>query len=288
MNTLKSKKHIWISLGLLLVITLVLGWFVGRYLPGAPRNPEPSIEAIQEAWIPRGDLTDIAIEEVREVPFGSTSHIEGMKHGDKYTMGKTRLISSYDAETKEVLVWAEETQIAPDPESETYSIEYPSFEVTVTDANVLSFDSFVDWYPDFEARFHMGGVVRPESKIVLVEARVENLSEAQVLELDESQLWSDQLVQMNPDHMGNGYAISREALRCINGLTLFSDVEEPYQDDSYLTSIDPEETRTVTLPYQVFEDAFFDTGNFDDFDLSQFSLELCDYESATAYRFRLG
>lgn len=36
MNALKSKRYVWASLALLLMITLVLGWFIGHNIPGTP------------------------------------------------------------------------------------------------------------------------------------------------------------------------------------------------------------------------------------------------------------
>lgn len=287
MNALKSKRYVWASLALLLMITLVLGWFIGHNIPGAPRDPQPDVRVVAEASIPRGTLTNIAIEDVEEIPFGDTKRIEGLTHGDKYMTQEVSVVSMYDWQTKEVTVWTEAVDIELDPESERYSVEFPPFEVTVTDAKAVTYESFVDWYPEFGA-YPTAGSMRPGSKMVLVEATVANLSETQTLDLGEAQLWSDDLVQMFPEHMGNGYQISYGALRCMNGISLFVEAGEPYRDPSSLASIEPGETRSVILPYQVFEEAFFDAGDFEELDLSRFDIEVNDYDTATVYRFLLG
>lgn len=286
MNTLKSKKHLWISLAIILAITLVLGWFVGRYLPGVPQDPQPDMLAIAEASIPHGTLTSIAVESVEDIAPGSIMRVEGITRGEKYTAKEINVVSAYDWRTKEVTVFAEAIEIEPDPESEWYDIEYPPFEIAVNDAKVLTYESFVDWYPDFES-YPTGGSMRPGSKFVLVETTVTNLSETQSLDLGDVQLWSDDLVQIYPDHMGNSYSLSWDALKCINGLPVFQEAGEVV-DMSWLTVLEPGETRTMTFPYQVFREAFTDGAAFDELDLSRFSLDIYDYDPATVYRFHLG
>lgn len=280
MNTLRSKSHIWIGIGLLLVISLVLGWFIGHYIPGTPQKTQSTTKAYS---YPVGHLTDIPVSEIIDIPFGDTTLVEGMTRGKKLSTVDVDVYTYRNGQTGEESVEIVEQELVIDPETEDYHTEYPSFEIAVNNAKGLSFDSFSEWYPNYEPNDLLSnGIGRHESKMILVDVTVTNLSTTQTLNLSDVQLWSDGFVQMFPGRLGNGYGISWGAFELLSGLS----PREPgdYRDTSYLAVLNPEETRTFTLPYQIYKNAFTDDRSFDNLDLSLFCLEVYDYDPATIYR----
>lgn len=285
MRRLVSKWHVWTGAAVLLVLTLALGWFAGRYLPGTPKAAQPDT---WEHSYPYGRSTYIQKGEVVDVALGDSLRVEGITQGEKYRAIQPEVCYNYEARTEERSVEVKEVECEVDPSEEGYVVELPSFEATVISAKALSFDSFADWYPQISERPVGNGPAPlwPESKFVLVDAEVTNLSDSELLDIGRFQLNGDALKQISPGCLGNGYVLSYSALEVMNGMPRFEAGSVP--DFMSLTAISPGETRTLTLAYQVFRNAFADSEAFDELDLSRFTLEIYDYDPSMIYRFQLG
>ena len=74
---MKNTRSVRIAIGTvcLIAIALVMGWFVGRYIPGAPHEPEPRI----------GDglysETGYAASKIMDLAPGSTLKARGITQG---------------------------------------------------------------------------------------------------------------------------------------------------------------------------------------------------------------
>ena len=77
---MKNTRSVRIAIGTvcLIAIALVMGWFVGRYIPGAPHEPEPRI----------GDglysETGYAASKIMDLAPGSTLKARGITQGKAY------------------------------------------------------------------------------------------------------------------------------------------------------------------------------------------------------------
>lgn len=278
MNTLTARRHVLIGVVLLLATTLVLGWFAGRYIPGEPQSPQPDSE--REKY-PAGNATFIAVGRAVDTPFGETANIEDLTQGWEYTPTKPSVLQNWDPSLDESPIL--EVDYPPDPRSGMDHIAFPPFEISVEGVKTLSSAAFSEWYPDFGQD---ATLAKLESTVVLVDVTVTKQASSQVLDLSHVQLWSDRLTQTVPDCIGNGYAVSWSALESLNGIP--RPMAGDYYDVSQLLAIESGATRTLTLPFQVFRNAFVDGAAFDELDISQFCLEFYDYDPPTVYRLWLG
>lgn len=106
----------------LVALALVMGWFVGQYVPAPPRMPEPDpYDALTQG-------TGCPVRAVVEVPFGKTARLAGVD--DKLAA----LLSTRDA--------------SPSPDGETEAQDLPDMDMTVAETRVVSARSFVELYPE--------------------------------------------------------------------------------------------------------------------------------------------
>lgn len=283
MKEIMIPKHVAIGILLLLVVTLVLGWFLGRYVPGVPRELRPEI---LESY-PMGRATYVPVSEIVEVSRGSVMQIEDLTQGEKFFTNRPMVCYSYDTQKNERSVEVLEWGSLIDRASEKYVVKFPSFEARVDDARVLTLEAFSEWYPDFIERggARGEGLTPSESKIVLVDLTVSNFSDQQSFNLDGFQLASDAFRQIAPGCLGNGYSITYGVLESLNRLPHVDAGES--RDYASLLAIKPGETRSLTLPFHLSRNAFSNDGNFNSLDLTHFDLEIDDYERGKVYRFAL-
>lgn len=282
METVKANRHVAICLGILLVVTLMLGWFVGHFIPGEPRD----LRTVPSHRIyPSYSATYIPVSEVEETAFGSSARIEGLKQGAKYTEKQPCAITSVERNGERRMFIEElDTRHPGMRDNET---AYPSFEIVIEDARAVSFGAFAEWYRDFIERGGAmeEGIVPDLAKIILVDASVTNLSDDQAFRFDSFLLASDAFNQISPGCLGNGCNMSDTVLN------VMSDVPQPQNGEAgdYLSliSVAPGETRSLTLPYVVSSSYFVDVADFDELDLARFSLEIGDYATGKLYRLAL-
>lgn len=282
METVKANRHVPIGLGILLVVTLMLGWFAGRFIPGEPRD----LRTVPSYRIyPSDSATYIPVSEVEETAFGSSARIEGLKQGAKYTETQPCAITSVERNGERRMFIEELDTRHPDMRDKETA--YPSFEIVIEDARAVSFGAFAEWHPDFIERGGAmeEGLVPDLAKIVLVDATVTNLSDDQAFRFDSFLLASDAFNQISPGCLGNGCNMSDTVFN------VMSDVPQPQNGEAsdYLSliSVASGETRSLTLPYVVSSSYFVDAADFDELDLARFSLEIGDYATGKLYRLAL-
>ena len=283
METVKANRRVAVGLGLLLVVTLMLGWFVGRFVPGEPQ----SLHSRPSYYIyPSTSATYIPVSKVEEAAFGSTARVEGLMRGRKYTKTQPCVIASFDG-GEERAVFVEEIEVPMFPESYGYDIAFPPFEMKVEGARAVSLNAFAEWYPEFlTLGLVRSRVIVPElSKVVLVDVTATNLSDDRVLQLDHLLLASDAFNQVSPGCLGNGCSISGAAFDVLNDGARIPVGEEESSFSS--VAVEPGETRTFTLPYVVGSSFFADVADYEELDLACFSLEIGDYATGTLHRFAL-
>lgn len=255
---MKNTRSVRIAVGTvcLIAIALAMGWFVGRYVPGTPHEPEPRI----------GDglysETGYAASEIVDLTPGSTLELRGITQGQLYE-GRPDEVEQIPSELVDFY-----------QESGTWEYESPDVDLSVSEVKTISTKSFAEWYPEY------AGTYRPaydDSQLIAVTVSITNVSDSLVtqwykLPLAHVTLWSENLDQID-DSLGAG-AVLDDAFVFAN---------ENYDRD-YLLQIEPGESQALILPFKVNKNALKDQSAFDDLDPSDFCLQLIDYDPGTAYR----
>lgn len=160
---MKNTRTVRIAAGTvcLIVVALAMGWFVGRYIPGDPREPEPRIG---DGLAPRSGL---AIEKVIDADPGTTLKLSNITQGIKYmhTESDREPLSAAAVEN-----WKE---------SGNWEYDCPDINVSVLETKTTGTASFADWYPNYKAS---NWEVYNNSKIVAVTLSITNASEEDLVE----------------------------------------------------------------------------------------------------------
>ena len=131
---MKNTRSVRIAIGTvcLIAIALVMGWFVGRYIPGAPHEPEPRI----------GDglysETGYAASKIMDLAPGSTLKARGITQGKAYNGRPEEIEQAIPPEIEEA--WKEAGE---------WEYDAPDFDLSVRGIKVISTKSFADWYPEY-------------------------------------------------------------------------------------------------------------------------------------------
>lgn len=280
----KTPTKIWFVFGIvvMLLITLVMGWFVGRFIPGTPNSP--SEDTISEKYVGRFD-TGINAVDTKDVPFGNALLVEDVTQGYKYDYAKEKEQQFDPKEFDEYL-----------QESDFYSFDYAPFELLIGETKVVSGEAFKEWYPDFsmpetsQLPSYYGSKLPAKAFLVTVTAK--NPSESESIMLPNLALWSEDFNQRS-EAMGLG------AYPCpaMTGLMYPKSYPEDYSDFSFTDKyvfecgewavLKPGESKEIVFPYYVYKNSFADTQNFEEIDLGRFCLEVTDYDPGIRYRFWL-
>lgn len=255
MNISRSTR-IAIGTICLVAIALTMGWFVGRYIPGTPKEPEPAIGD--------GLYTATGYEARKIVDFeaGSTANLRDMSQGRRYSVrpNEVELIPS--------------EMIAFYKESGEWVYDAPDIDLAVTDVKTIAATSLADLYPDY------AGTRRPvydDSELVVVTISITNASDSLItkwyqLPLEHVTLWSENLEYVD-DSLGAG-AVLDDAFVFIN---------ENY-DRENLLNIEPGESQTLMLPFKINKNNLIDQSAFNKLDPSDFCIQTVDFDTGTAYR----
>lgn len=240
----------------LIVVALVMGWFVGRYIPGTPHEPEPRV----------GDglysETGYAASEIVDLAPGSTLELRGITQGIAYIGRPSEVAQRTAPEVAEL--WKEQGM---------WEYDVPDLDLSVLDIRILTTKSFADWYPEY------GGPYRPvydSSKLVAVTALVTNVS-SDAIDLQRDfpdlnfSLWGESLDHID-DSLGAGAHLD-DAYHYANKILA-------RQQDM----VEPGESVEIILPFKVNKNSLKDQSAFDDLDPSVFCLQLVDYDPCIAYR----
>ncbi len=265
MQTNRSKRML-AGTACLVAAALVMGWFIGQYVPGVPREPQPQ---------PLDGLTEgsgLAARSVVDRPAGSTLELRGVVQGYAYRPGADSVANGAVERYQQVGLW---------------EYECPDVDVSVDEIRIVPTESFAAWYPQYYSSqdSSQAPTTYNDSAIVAVTVTVANASQNPIGDwqrLPQFTLWSENLARLD-DAMGAGAMVD-------SSFYLVNDRLRPYDEDSddpeYGTyvDLDPGESQTVVLPFKVNKNNLIDQSAFDELDPSGFCIQTADYAAQTAYR----
>lgn len=247
----------------LIAAALVMGWFVGRYIPGKPGVPEP--QPAEGLFLGSGRMADeiVNFEKGSTMELPSTVRGIAYDYGPQHTKGiPQRTIEAY----KEHGYW---------------EYECPSIEVSVNDIRTIDSTAFFDWY--IETRSYNARAYPGTSIMVAVTVTIKNTSDETITDerdLAKFVLWSDNLAHIDSS-MGTG-AVMHGSFFEINP---WQDVPNAAEHDPVtVVYIEPGKTQKLTLPFMINRNNLKDPDSFDNLDLSTFCLQTSSYKTATTYR----
>lgn len=253
---MNRSKRAMVGAACLVAIALVMGWFVGRYIPGTPHEPEPRV----------GDglysETGYIASEIVDFAPGSTLELRGITQGIAYNGRPEEIEQRIPPEVAEA--WKEQGM---------WQYDAPDLDLSVREVKVISAKSFAGWYPEYRGTYFPA---YDSSKLIAATVLVTNLSsEAIDLQRDfpmhNFSLWGENLDYID-DSLGAG-------ARLDDAYYFANDIYRSEQK-----AAEPGETVEIVLPFKVNKNALKDQDAFDDLDPSDFCLQLIDYDSGTAYR----
>lgn len=257
---MKSTRSIRIAAGTVCLVTiaLVMGWFVGHYVPGEPGKPEPRI----------GDglytKTGHKANKIADFAPGSTLELRDITQGALYHTRPDEATST----PPEI--------VALHKESEMWEYESPNIDLSVTEVKVISTTSFAEWYPDYTNSMYTYDPMYEDSELIAVGVSITNVSHNPItqwykLPIENVTLWSENLSYID-DSLGAG-AVLDGAFGLAN--TNLS---------GEILRIEPGESQSLILPFKINKNALKNQEAFDDLDPSDFCLQFVDFDSGTAYR----
>ena len=243
----------------LVALALVMGWFVGQYVPAPPRMPEPDpYDALTQG-------TGCPVRAVVEVPFGKTARLAGVD--DKLAA----LLSPRDA--------------SPLSDGETEAQDLPDMDMTVAETRVVSARSFVELYPECR----QPGLDSESSAYVLATVVVRNVSDEPFLVWDLAAtitLHGSDLAGIE-ESLGAGATLDAIAYMNVNAPAAGDVAKTPSDTPPPNPNLAPGSAIAVTLPFVISENALKDPSLFSDLDLSRWHIQTIDRETGTAWRFEL-
>lgn len=263
---MKSTRSVRIAVGTvcLIVVALVMGWFVGRYVPGEPRELEPRVS---EGLAPGSGLP---IEKVVDADPGTVLKLHDITQGIKYTNYEGR---EYSPSEGEIAVWEE---------AGYWEYDCPDVEVSVTETKVTDTGSFADWYPSYKAS---NWEVYNNSKIVAVTVSITNTSDGDLAyrqDIPEFTLWSSNIAHLDGT-LGSGSMLDRAFWQLNNPLHPYDETSTDPDRGRYI-DLEPGESQTIVLPFKINKNNLVDQSAFEELDLSDFCIQTADYDTGTAYR----
>lgn len=292
----KRKKRACIAICVCSVaaLTLTMGWFVSRFVPGTPKSPDPVVAQSHRSpnlgpWP--------ATEDVVDIPFGATFAMEDLNQGKAYARedftdeewaSVPDDIKAYIEKRLPVLA-VEANSDKPSGSSwrmdATWTLPvYSGLDVTVERTQAVSTEAFAEFYPAYLSSPDYR--VTEERKVVLVDVVATNTTDSRTVAVPQFALWSPAFAYPENDH---GYGIDKY----LNG-SLYPGNEDVAGKISNTTQegwneLAPGETRRLTLSYLVRKADFADKDVYENMDLSKFCLEVFDYAPAVVcHRLWLG
>ena len=187
---MKNTRSVRIAIGTvcLIAIALVMGWFVGRYIPGAPHEPEPRIGNGLYSE------TGYAASKIMDLAPGSTLKARGITQGKAYNGRPEEIEQAIPPEIEEA--WKEAGE---------WEYDAPDFDLSVRGIKVISTKSFADWYPEYAGTDYPA---YDSSKLVAATVLVTNVSSEAIdlqrdFPLHNFSLWGENLDYID-DSLGAG------------------------------------------------------------------------------------
>ncbi len=288
----------------LVVVALVMGWFVGQYVPGTPQSPETLVYATMYS----GNGTPV--QNTVDTSFGEQATLEGVVQGESFTLDETRSDlqteqgrQAYRDHLEDIGAWEH---------------EYPPFAMRIEEVRTVSADSFADLYPNFSSKqqhtrgffIHPGGNLNlQDTTMILVSVSITNKSEELIsgyphpfgkgalpscnlfrtdwCEMQgESVAFGDQVIieagPLSDGTLGSGEILEDSAFVAINDDPVYLDNPDPNGIQYAYIHIEPGETKTYVFPYLVPDKVLGGDGRHPD--LSNLCIQTPDYATETVYR----
>lgn len=253
--------------------TCALAWFAFQFAPGEPRERatvdhyEPSISATSGS--------SYEAESIVDIPFGQTYRTESLTRGKWFSTSEEDRASWSDEERERLLA------------SGSYLYDSDGVEIDPLELKAVSLDAFAEWYPHYALTTGYTEARKHECKIVLVDLTLTNTAEHEQ-NLPVMQLWSEDCNGAN-DMLDNGVGSDsgNYLLEELYGVPSDRGLVQNSIPDDWLV-LQPGETRTITLPFLIYKNAFRNLEAYEDIDPSRFCLALADYDPPTIYRLWLG
>lgn len=288
-NAKKSRVRIVLCICCVAALTLTMGWFASKFIPGTPKSPKAEVAQTRQGS--GVGPYKVAADTVVDIPQGSTWTMEDLNQGKAYQREDFTDeewatipvdIQGYIDQRLPVLATSGENW----PMNATWTLPtYSGLDVAVESARTVTAEAFAEFYPAYltSPDYVSGG----ERKVFLVDIVATNTTDAETVTVPQFTLWSPDMryaddsastsIGMDKYLMGSLYPGSAEDADTISNT---------HQDD--WGALAPGETQTFTLAYLVGEADFANTATYQSGNLSQFCIEVFDYLPVTAYRLWLG
>ena len=282
------------------VLTCVMGWFAGRFIPGNPTMKEPAEgpRAMDISWL----MSDAQYTS-HDVEAGNWLDLSGATFSGEELDDDAAIQSS-------IHQFLGEDSWAVLKSDDPWEAVMPSSEIRITNARAVSAESFEEWYQDYDyLQQVLAYYDEYQTKFVVVDVELANKSDEEFGVII-PWLWGDAVdlssveEDRTPEEVregAKGDADSRAQHGLPLGVTMGSSlIKELYgepSDDATSTqrhlqdgwsSIPSGDSRTYTLVYPVYRSMFASQGDFNNIDLSQMYLQVPDCGTKTMYRLRLG
>lgn len=265
MKPMKRSQRAIVGAVCLIVVALVMGWFVGRYIPGEPREPEPRLgEGLYSE-------TGYPINKVVDTESGSTMQLRDITQGMHYHGRPQEVAQKSESEInnwKEIGEW---------------EYDCPSIDVSVVSTKSITTASFAEWYPDYKSPW---APTYNSSKLLAVTISLTNFSDEPILywnKLPDVMLWSENFNHLD-NSLGAGAYLDQAFFFVNNPLIEFDTTNKEDPDRGMFVNIQPGESQELVLPFKVNKNNLIDQSTFDKLDPSEFCLQVADYDTGTAYR----
>lgn len=264
----KPTSRILCGAACLVVLALVMGWFVGQYLPGEPKAPEalPSANAVEE------DTRTAA--QVVPVKSSTKALLARITQGDAYLLTNDDLSALEDPES-----YKNELEKAG-----LWQITYPDISVTVKESRTVSFSSFVEWYPNYPGSLKS----LKDRTMVLVTLSVANASHQTIQGSISPYRGALPMMTLNGpsikashDSLRAGHLIDIEAYILLNEPT-------PGEASTADISIEPGQEQDIIMPFVLTQADLEDPADFETLTLADYCIQIPDYTTSTLYRLWLG
>lgn len=259
----------------LAIVTLSLGWFVGHFAPGTPKAlaDKPAEQTLLGASTIAGIETDYRPGEYVDTSFGETTHLGERTLGKKFATSQETIDSWSDEER---------SRMTRNP---GWEYRTPPLDVTVTSTRLMTPDAFAQWYPHWAETLGNAQTKGQDVTVLLVEAGITNTG-TEPGSFAAFSLMGSSLINGDSE-LYQGFFCDKYLLEELYGAPSDRGLTEHHLPDDWDT-LEPGETRTVTLPYLVSRPLLSNPSSYDQLDLSQLCLVAPSYDPPLLYRIWLG
>lgn len=254
----------------LVALALVMGWFVGQYIPGEPKNPEPEPSADRIKEDARTASNVVSVEP------GTVASLTQVTQGDAYLLTDDDFSQLEDPDSyKEAL-----------KRDGLWQVTYPDIDVAVKDARAISLSSLAEWYPHYP-RFE-----KPieEGMMIIVTLEIANAS-SETIRGSISPLrgalpmitLAGASINASHDSLRAGLSVDAEAFFLLNEQAIVKNIL-PGEETTADVFLEPSQKQELVMPFLLTRADLEDSANLDITDLTGYCLQTPDYLTSTLYR----